>query len=89
MRPTEEYAHVFLLRCPACHGALTSVCFKSEGNLETADEHVFRPTCDCGWTGELAGFVAVRHWVQAWESVGSRDAGITENPQSQRKEAAA
>jgi len=52
-----EYAHVFLFRCPGCHGALTSVCFKSESNLETADVHVFRPTCDCGWTGELAGLL--------------------------------
>jgi hypothetical protein len=89
MRPTEEYAHVFLFRCPVCHGALTSVCFKSESNLETADTHVFRPTCDCGWTGELAGFVAVSHWVQFWESLGSRDTGNPGDPSSQRKETAA
>ncbi len=65
---TTEYAHIFLFRCPACHGALTSICFKSESNLEMADEHVFRPACDCGWTGELLGFMAVRHWVQERES---------------------
>jgi hypothetical protein len=69
---TTEYAHVFLFRCPGCHGALTTVCFISENNLEMADEHVFRPTCDCGWTGELVGFVAARHWVQPWESVAVR-----------------
>jgi hypothetical protein len=68
-----EYAHVFLFRCDACHSALTSVCFESEGNLETADEQVFRSACDCGWAGELTGFVAVRHWVHCWESVTVKD----------------
>jgi len=53
-----EYGHVFLFRCHACHGALTSACFTSESNLEMADEHIFRHTCDCGWTGELTGFMA-------------------------------
>ena len=68
-----EYAHVFLFRCESCDGALTSVCFKTECNLETADEQVFRSACDCGWTGELMGFVAVRHWVQSWETITVKD----------------
>jgi hypothetical protein len=68
MRSTDQFAHVFLFRCSACHGALTTVCFNSESNLESADANVFRPTCDCGWEGELTGFMAVRHWVQPWES---------------------
>ena len=67
MRSIDEFAHVFLFRCPACHGALSAVCFNSESNLETADDYVFRPSCDCAWTGELNGFMAVRHWVQSWE----------------------
>jgi hypothetical protein len=70
---TDEFAHVFLFRCPACHGAITSVCFNSENNLEMADEEVLRPTCDCGWTGEMSGFMAVRHWVQSWEAVAVKD----------------
>jgi hypothetical protein len=68
-----EYAHVFLFRCEACHGALTSVCFESESNLETADEQVFHAACDCGWMGELTGFLAVRHWVHFWEVVAVKD----------------
>lgn len=70
-----EYAHVFLFRCNACHSALTSVCFESEGNLETADQQVFRSRCDCGWAGELTGFVAVCHWVHFWEEVAVKDKG--------------
>ena len=33
---------------------------------ETADGYIFRLQCDRSWTGDLAGFVAVRHWVQDW-----------------------
>jgi len=66
---TAEFAHVFLFRCPACHGAVTSMCFNSENNLETADAEVLRLTCDCGWKGELNGFMAVRHWVHSWEVI--------------------
>ena len=67
-----EFAHVFLFRCPECHGAITSLCFHSESNLEMADEEVFRPACDCGWAGELSGFMAVRHWVQSWEAFAAK-----------------
>ena len=69
---TAEFVHAFLFRCPLCHGALTAMCFKSESNLETADEEIFRSKCDCGWIGELSGFMAVRHWVIEWEPVGLR-----------------
>ena len=69
---TAEFAHTFLFRCPVCNGASTVVCFKSESNLETADEDIFRAKCLCGWIGELNGFMAVRHWVVEWEPVGLR-----------------
>jgi hypothetical protein len=75
MAPIAEFAHVFLFRCSSCHGALTSMCFTAESNLEMADEQVFRLTCDCRWTGELTGFMAVRHWVQAWELIGAQQTG--------------
>jgi hypothetical protein len=62
------------------------MCLNSESNLEMADEQGFRQTCDCGWTGGLIGFMAVRHWVQAWEA---RDPAITEALSSQEKATAA
>jgi hypothetical protein len=70
---TAEFAHVFLFRCPECHGAIASVCFNFENSLEMADEEIFRPTCDCGWIGELNGFMAMRHWVQSWETITVKD----------------
>jgi len=79
---TAEFAHVFLFRCPACHGAVTSVCFNSESNLEMADEEVLRPTCDCGWSGELSGFMAVRHWVHSWEAIAVKDKAEGARPEA-------
>jgi hypothetical protein len=60
----ETYAHFFLFTCPTCRGYLASVCASSQSNLEIADAHVFSLGCQCGWTGELAGFTALRHWVE-------------------------
>ena len=61
---TEIYAHFFLFRCSACHGYLAAVCSSSQSNLEPADSHILDLRCQCGWTGELPGFAAMRHWVE-------------------------
>jgi hypothetical protein len=37
-------------------------------NLEQADAHRFDPHCRCGWSGAFAGLMAVKHWVEPWES---------------------
>jgi len=36
----------------------------SQRNLEPADSHIFSLRCQCGWTGELFGGMATRHWVE-------------------------
>jgi hypothetical protein len=50
--------------------------------LEGADAHWFNPHCHCGWTGDVIGAVAVKHWVQPWhrdmplgDAPGSCDSG--------------
>ena len=58
------YAHFFLLVCPACRNYLESVCSSAQRNVEPADAHIFGLHCYCGWAGELAGFSALRHWVE-------------------------
>src|SRR5882672_339094 len=63
----EIYAHFFLFSCEACGGLLASVCSSSRSNLEPADAHIFNLHCHCGWTAELAGFAALRHWVRSEE----------------------
>jgi len=63
----EIYAHFFLFRRETCGGYLASVCSSSQSNLEPADAHILNLHCHCGWTGELAGFAALRHWVELGE----------------------
>ena len=61
----EIYAHFFLFMCQMCGGYLALVCSSSQINLEPADNHIFDVHCHCGWAGELVGFAALRHWVEA------------------------
>ena len=68
MRSAEEFVHVLLFKCPVCHGPSAAFCLIQESNLETADDHVFPCHCDCGWAGELVGFLAIRHWVAPWDA---------------------
>ena len=65
----EVYAHFFLFTCSACRGHLASVCSSSQRNLEPAEGHIFSLHCHCGWIGELAGFMALRHWVELGEHI--------------------
>lgn len=67
----ENYAHFLHFRCPRCPGYLASVCCSLERNLEPCDAYRFSLRCGCGWTGELFGSMAMRHWVDAGEGVDS------------------
>ena len=62
-----QYAHVLLFACPQCGRPLASACFNSKTSLEDADAHWFNPHCHCGWTGEVSGVSAIKHWIQPWQ----------------------
>ena len=66
---SELYAHFFLFRCARCEGYLAAVCSSPQSNLEPADAHRFNLRCSCGWSGELLGCGAIRHWVDLGEYV--------------------
>jgi hypothetical protein len=68
MRDIEQYAHVLLFACPVCQRPLSATCVSTRSNLEVAETEWFTPHCHCGWTGKLAGVVAIQHWVQSWSS---------------------
>jgi hypothetical protein len=69
-----HFAHVLLFACPQCGRPLASACYHTERNLETADAHLFNPHCHCGWTGDVRGLTAVKHWVEPWPSALPTDA---------------
>ena len=62
-----KFAHVLLFACPLCERPLSSACFNTKRSLEDADAHWFNPHCHCGWTGDVRGITAVKHWVQPWQ----------------------
>jgi hypothetical protein len=64
--PTEQYAHVFLFACPRCDRPLSGTCFSEQRNLEGAEGTQFSLHCHCGWKGDVAGVVAMKHWVERW-----------------------
>jgi hypothetical protein len=66
MKVTDQFAHVLLFSCPQCGRPLASACANQALNLEGADAHWFTPRCHCGWSGEVIGVTAVRHWVEPW-----------------------
>jgi len=79
---SDQFAHVLLFACPHCGRPLASACASIAGNLEIADAHWFQPHCHCGWTGDVIGMTAIKHWVEAWnegpgpnEPAGSCDDG--------------
>ena len=63
---TAQFAHVLLFACPECGRPLASACFNTKQSLEDADAHWFNPHCPCGWTGDVAGVTAIKHWVEPW-----------------------
>jgi hypothetical protein len=63
---TEQYAHVLLFACPRCDRPLSATCLSDQRNLEGAEGTWFSPHCHCGWTGDLAGVTAMKHWVEPW-----------------------
>jgi hypothetical protein len=65
---TDSYAHVLLFGCPQCGTPLAAACASKQKNLEVADAHWFSPRCHCGWTGEVIGVQAVKHWVEPWKT---------------------
>jgi hypothetical protein len=64
---TDNYAHVMLFSCPDCGSPLATACASTKRNLEQAEAHWFSPRCHCGWTGDVMGVLAVRHWVEEWQ----------------------
>jgi hypothetical protein len=63
---TDQYAHVLLFACPRCDRPLSATCLSDQRNLEGAEGTWFSPHCHCGWTGDVAGVTAMKHWVEPW-----------------------
>jgi hypothetical protein len=61
------YAHILLFLCQGCNKPLPIPVMSGARNLEKIDADTFDVQCECGWTKEILGVEAVRHWVIEWE----------------------
>jgi hypothetical protein len=68
MSENHQYAHVLLFACPHCGRPLSAACVSVKSNLESAQKEAFTPHCPCGWTGEVPGATALKHWVEPWSN---------------------
>lgn len=67
-RATEPFVHVLLFQCRQCSCPTSLAITSGAQNLEDFDRRSYSVKCNtCGWTGELIGTEAKRHWVDAWE----------------------
>jgi hypothetical protein len=60
------FVHVMLYKCPECGAPIATALVKEHRNVEPIDGKVIQIQCLCGWSGQLLGVTAMRHWVEAW-----------------------
>jgi len=66
MPRTAHFAHVLLFACQQCDRPIASVRLSTEKVLEPINAVEFMLRCQCGWTGQIVGAHAVKHWVEPW-----------------------
>jgi len=64
----KSYVHVLLFECQDCGCPVPSALTSEHRNVEDADTRALRLNCSCGWSGQLSGTDARRHWVEQWHS---------------------
>ena len=63
-RMNQQFAHVLRFNCPSCGKSMTAVRVSEHMSREMIAPLMFQQTCDCGWSGQLAGLVATHHSIQ-------------------------
>jgi hypothetical protein len=65
---TEPFVHVLPFKCPQCAKPSASAMPSAKRSLEEVDGASIAIQCFCGWSGDLVGIEARRHWVELWEN---------------------
>jgi hypothetical protein len=60
------FVHSLLFRCEECKQPLAMCVISTERNGEDVDGNSFDLLCECGWSRDLLGMQAIRHWVTPW-----------------------
>jgi len=65
----ESFVHVLLFQCQQCGEPLAKALQSVERSLEEADATSCNLRCACGWSDNLLGVLALKHWVAAWRGI--------------------
>ncbi len=68
-KAAEPFVHVLLFECSQCGSPVPSAITSDNRNVEEIDARSIPVKCQCGWSGNLLGADAKRHWVEAWASL--------------------
>jgi hypothetical protein len=65
-KAAEPFVHVLLFECAKCSSPIPSAIRSDERSVEQIDARSMSVTCHCGWSAQLLGTEAKRHWVDHW-----------------------
>ncbi len=62
----EAFVHVLLFECSKCGCPVAAAVASVNRNVEEVDASSIELRCSCGWSGNVLGVEARKHWVQPW-----------------------
>ena len=68
-----DFVHVLLFECGGCRLPVVEALISESKNIENIDIAFHGAACVCGWSGNLSGLEAKRHWVEPWSEVPACD----------------
>ncbi len=68
MDTTAAFVHVLLFECRHCESPIPAAATSDNRSLEVIDGGSFPLRCSCGWSANLNGTDAKRHWVELWRA---------------------
>ena len=77
-----DFVHVLLFECTSCRLPVVNVLTSESKDIEKIDSGFHSTACICGWSGELTGLEAKRHWVEPWDEAPARDRAFTDQQAS-------
>ena len=62
------FFHVLLFECKQCSSPISAISTSNDKGVELLDRSFHLLSCSkCGWSGEMIGVEAKRHWAEEWK----------------------
>ena len=67
------YLHLLVFQCPQCGDPISVPMLSEVRSLEQADGTTCKLACSCGYSREVLGIQARRHYVEPWPRLHEHD----------------